>query len=76
MNPFRLILRNKGYDSAAKVLDAFIKEKDEELVKALQKLAEKPSVQVEVKAGAQAQISKQGITNLLPKDQDNDEHQD
>lgn len=76
LNPFRLILRNKGYDSAAKVLDAFIKEKDEELAKALQKLADKPSVHVEVKAGAQAQISKEGITNLLPKDQDNNEHQD
>ena len=42
-DPIRNILRHMGHEEAAAVLDAWIDEKEDELAKALLKLAEKPT---------------------------------
>lgn len=46
-DPIRNILRHMGHEEAAAVLDAWIDEKEDELAKALLKLAEKPTYKYE-----------------------------
>ena len=45
LNPIRVILKNRGYNDAVAVLDAWIDEKEDELAKALKKIAERPTTQ-------------------------------
>lgn len=45
LNPIRVILKNRGYTDAVAVLDAWIGEKEDELAKALKKIAERPTTQ-------------------------------
>lgn len=46
-DPIRNILRHMGYEEAAAVLDAWIDEKEDELIKALLRLANKPTYKYE-----------------------------
>ena len=46
-DPIRNILRHMGHEEAAAVLDAWIDEKEDELTKALLRLAEKPTYKYE-----------------------------
>ena len=46
-DPIRNIFRHMGYEEAAEVLDAWIDEKEDELIKALLRLAEKPTYKYE-----------------------------
>ena len=45
LNQIRVILKNRGYNDAVAVLDAWIDEKEDELAKALKKIAERPTTQ-------------------------------
>ena len=45
LNPIRVILKNRGYNDVVAVLDAWIDEKEDELAKALKKIAERPTTQ-------------------------------
>ena len=66
-DPIRNILRHMGHEEAAAVLDAWIDEKEDELAKALLKLAEKPTYKYE--RGAIHLDKKQEM--LLDEDKDN-----
>lgn len=59
----RQVLELLGFTKDAEELAAWIEHKENRLADAVEKMAEKPTIQVDIKAGAHAQISEQGITN-------------
>lgn len=59
----RQVLELLGFTKDAEELAAWIEYKENRLADAVEKMAEKPTVQVDIKAGAHAQISEQGIAN-------------
>lgn len=63
----RQIMIKVGRSDADRDLDVWIEHKENKLTDAVNKLAETPTVQIDVKAGAHAQISEQGITNQYPQ---------
>lgn len=63
----RQILGVVGYAKEAEELAAWIEYKENRLTNAVEKIADRPAVQVDVKDGAHAQISEQGITNHYPQ---------
>lgn len=63
----RQILGVVGYAKEAEELAAWIEYKENRLTNAVEKIADRPAVQVDVKDGAHAQISELGITNHYPQ---------
>ena len=59
----RQVLEFLGFTKDAEDLAAWIEHKENRLANAVEKIADKPAVQVDVKAGAIAQITEQGVTN-------------
>ena len=62
----RQVLEFLGFTKEAEELGAWIEYKENRLADAVEKIAERPALSVDVKAGAHAQISEQGITNQYP----------
>lgn len=66
----RQVLSVMGLKKEEAVLAAWIENKENQLLEAIRELAKNPKVQVNVKPGATAQITEQGITNnylILPQ---------
>ena len=59
----RQVLSFMGLKKEEAVLAAWIENKENQLLEAIKELAKNPRVQVDVKPGATAQISEQGINN-------------
>jgi hypothetical protein len=59
----RQALEVLGFTKDAEELASWIEHKENRLADAVEKMAEKPAVQVDIKAGAHAQISEQSIVN-------------
>lgn len=59
----RQVLELLSFTKEAEELAAWIEHKENRLADAVVKIAEKPTIQVDIKAGAHAQISEQGISN-------------
>ena len=59
----RQALEVLGFTKEAEELASWIEHKENRLADAVEKMAEKPAVQVDIKAGAHAQISEQSIVN-------------
>lgn len=62
----RQVLELLGFTDEAEELGAWIEHKENRIVDAVEKIAERPLLSVDVNAGAHAQISEQGITNQYP----------
>ena len=62
----RQVLEFLGFTKEAEELGAWIEYKENRLADAVEKIAERPALSVDIKAGAHAQISEQGITNQYP----------
>ena len=65
-DPLRQLLDVSGYADEAEELGAWIEHKENRIVDAVEKIAERPLLSVDINAGAHAQISEQGITNQYP----------
>ena len=59
----RQVLSYMGLKKEEAVLAAWIENKENQLLKAIKELAKNPKIHVDVKSGATAQITEQGITN-------------
>ena len=63
----RQVLSYMGLKKEEAVLAAWIENKENKLLKAIKELAKNPQIHVDVKSGATAQITEQGITNSYLK---------